>query len=75
MTNDLQFERHTLPLIFDVPFELPQNQGERKIDALNIITARLVELIEEDKRLQGLMRRHGIEWGWGIGSWEEPEEA
>ena len=74
MEEETKFVRHTVPIIFDVPVELPQNQGERLIDILNLLTTRIMDIIEQDKRAQGIMKRHGIEWGWGIASWEEEED-
>ncbi|MEM8675777.1 MAG: hypothetical protein AAGF83_18165 [Cyanobacteria bacterium P01_G01_bin.67] len=73
MEDDTNFVRHTVPLIFDVPAELPQNQGERAVDALNLLTTCIMDLIADDKRVQGIMRRHGIEWGWGEATWESEE--
>lgn len=70
MSNDPDFVRHTIPLIFDVPVALA-NKGAPATDALNLITNQIMDLIEQDKRTQALLARHGIEWGWGMGTWEE----
>lgn len=68
ISPDPNFVRHTLPLIFDLPAD--RAVTPRTIDALNAATSRIVELIEQDERLQVLFRRMRIEWGLGTGTWE-----
>ena len=66
---DPDFVRHTLPLIFDVP--AARAAKPLTIDMLNGLTSRIIELIENDERLQALLRRSKIEWGLGTATWEE----
>lgn len=68
---DPEFVRHGLPLIFDVPARMAAEQEDYMLDMLNLLTTRLVEIVGEDKRLQGILRRTGIEWGWGEATWEQ----
>jgi hypothetical protein len=69
MSSDPEFVRHTIPLIFDVPVERANKPFTQ--DALNGLTSRIIELIEQDERIQTLLRRSRIEWGIGDGTWEE----
>lgn len=68
--SDDRYVRHTLPMVFDVPATLAEQDSEQVTDALNIITARLFDLIGDDLALQQLFARYGIEWGWGSATWE-----
>ncbi len=63
------YTRHTFTLLFDVPADLSANR-EVMCDVLNAAVSRITELLESDERLQNLLRRHGIEYGWEEGSWE-----
>jgi hypothetical protein len=40
-------------------------------DALNGVLSRIVELIENDERLQAHLRRHHIDYGWERPTWEQ----
>jgi len=71
MQDDQEFVRHTVPLIFDVPSALAMRGDDRAVDALNLLTARIMDVIAADRRTQALLQRYGIEWGWGDASWEE----
>ncbi|MBC8162181.1 MAG: hypothetical protein H7Z42_13300 [Roseiflexaceae bacterium] len=66
--QDPEYVRHSLPLIFDV--QVSRKDHPFTIEALNGITSRIVELVEQDQKLQSLMRRGKIEWGLGDGTWE-----
>ncbi len=69
MTINDDYTRHTFTILFDVPADLAANNTVLR-DALNAAVSRITELIEADDRLQALLRRHGIEYGWEEGSWE-----
>ncbi|MDZ4717846.1 MAG: hypothetical protein SH847_05200 [Roseiflexaceae bacterium] len=69
MSDDPIFVRHHLPIILDVPEKLAKNPV-RSVEVLNLICTCLTEAIEKDERLQVLLRRYGIEWGWEQGTWE-----
>lgn len=69
MTTNDDYTRHTFTILFDIPADLAAN-SEVMRDVLNAAASRITELIESDKRLQALLRRHGIEYGWEEGSWE-----
>ena len=71
-SNDPDFVRHHLPIIFDVPQALAANHI-RTNELLNLLSQQLTTLLEQDKRFQGILRRSGIEWGWEQGSWEKGE--
>ncbi len=66
---DPEYVRHSLPLIFDV--HVSRKDHAFTIEALNGLTSRIIELIEQDQKLQSLMRRGKIEWGLGDGTWEK----
>jgi hypothetical protein len=63
------YTRHTFTLILDVPAALA-SEPERMADVLNATVSRITALIDDDPRLQALLRGHGIEVGWEAGSWE-----
>ncbi len=69
MTINDDYIRHTFTVLFDVPADLAANNAVLR-DVLNAAVSRITELIESDDRLQALLRRHGIEYGWEEGSWE-----
>jgi hypothetical protein len=69
MSDDPVFVRHHLPIILDVPEKLA-TKPVRSVVVLNLICTCLTEAIEHDERLQVLLRRYGIEWGWEKGTWE-----
>lgn len=69
MTINDDYIRHTFTILFDVPADLAANNAVLR-DVLNAAVSRITELIEADDRLQALLRRHGIEYGWEEGSWE-----
>ncbi|HWQ15063.1 MAG TPA: hypothetical protein VNL77_19860 [Roseiflexaceae bacterium] len=66
---DQEYTRHTFTLILDVPGALASDPG-RMADVLNAAVSRITELIDDDPKLQALLRGHGIELGWEAGSWE-----
>lgn len=68
-SNDPDFVRHHLAIIFDVPQALAADPV-RSTDLLNLLSQHLTTLLEQDKRFQGILRRSGIEWGWEQGSWD-----
>jgi len=68
---DPEYVRHTIPLIFDVPAARVSASSEQVADGLNIVTTLIMDTIAENKRIQATLRRYGIEWGWGQGTWEE----
>lgn len=68
-SSDPEFVRHTLPLIFDV--HVSRKDNPFTVEALNGATSRIIELIEQDEKVQRLLRRAKIEWGLGEGSWEQ----
>ncbi len=68
--SDDGFVRHHLPIILDVPARLAGNPV-RSVEVLNLVCLRLTEALEKDTALQALLRRHGIEWGWEQGTWEQ----
>ncbi|MEN9939056.1 MAG: hypothetical protein RLZZ387_5635 [Chloroflexota bacterium] len=68
MSDD--YTRHTLALLFDVPTALA-GDPERMADVLNAAVSRITELIDDDPRLQALLRGHGVELGWEAGTWED----
>ncbi|MCS6839397.1 MAG: hypothetical protein RMJ54_05940 [Roseiflexaceae bacterium] len=63
------YTRHTFTILFDVPANLTADREVTR-DVLNAAVSRVTELIESDERLQTLLRRYGIEYGWEEGSWE-----
>ena len=65
---DPDYVRYTIALIFDVPKDRAGIPAT--VDALNGATSRIVELVEQDARLQWLLRRAKLEWGLSDGSWE-----
>ena len=67
--HDPDFVRHHLPIILDVPIKLARHQT-RSVDALNLISTVITETLEGNARLQALLRRYGVEWGWEQGTWE-----
>lgn len=67
MSDD--YTRHTFTLILDVPAALAGDSA-RMADVLNAAVSRITELIDDDQKLQALLRGHGIELGWEAGSWE-----
>lgn len=71
MLTEDNYLRHTLPLIFDVPADRARRHPERLAELLNIITSKIVDQIDRDDELQDMLRRNGIDWGLGTGSWEE----
>lgn len=70
-----QHLRHTIALLFDAPAERARRHPERLADMLNLITSKIVDLIDRDAELQELMRRNGIDWGLGEGTWERDPSA
>jgi hypothetical protein len=72
IVSDEAFVRHHLPIILDVPERLAADPV-RLADVLNLVCLRLTEGLERDERLQALLRRHGIEWGWEQGTWERTQ--
>ncbi len=69
MSDDPDFVRHHLPIILDVPEKLAQHPIQ-SVEFLNLVASRITELIEQDVRLQAILKRTGIEWGWEKGTWE-----
>lgn len=69
MTGSDGYIRHAFTLLFDVPADLAADRATTE-DVLNVAVSRITELIEADSRLQELLRRHGIEYGWEAGTWE-----
>lgn len=69
MSDDTEFVRHHLSIILDVPAKLAQHPV-RSVEVLNLVCVRITEALEHDERLQIMLRRHGIEWGWEKGTWE-----
>jgi hypothetical protein len=69
MEPEQEFVRHHLPIILDVPAKLAGNPV-RSVEVLNLICTKITEAIEHDERIQALLRRYGIEWGWDKGTWE-----
>jgi hypothetical protein len=67
--HDPDFVRHHLSIILDVPIKLARHPA-RSVDALNLISTVITETLEKDARLQALLRRYGVEWGWEQGTWE-----
>lgn len=70
MSTDPEYVRHRLPLIFDVPKELAADRV-RATEILNLVSGRMLELLESDARLNEIVRQFSIEWGWEQASWEE----
>lgn len=71
--DDPEFVRHHLAIILDVPERLAADPV-RSREMLNLVSLRITEALEQDRRLQGLLQRLGIEWGWELGTWERPPE-
>ncbi|HMO58267.1 MAG TPA: hypothetical protein PKA05_12885 [Roseiflexaceae bacterium] len=65
----IDYQRHTMTLLFDVPAALAADP-ERMADLLNLIATRITDLIDSDPALQHTMRSSGIDAGWEPGSWE-----
>ncbi|MEY3990887.1 MAG: hypothetical protein RI985_1968 [Chloroflexota bacterium] len=62
--------RFHVALIFDVPPERFAKYPDGMQDAFNAALSRIVELAEEDPKLQSLLRRHQIDFGWEKPTWE-----
>ena len=69
MSDDPDFVRHYLAIILDAPAKLAQDPV-RSVELLNLVASRITEVIEQDARLQAILKRTGIEWGWEKGTWE-----
>lgn len=65
-----EFIRHHMPLIFDVPADLVADRV-RAVEILNLVSGRMIEVLENDPGFQNLLQRHGIEWGWEKATWEK----
>ncbi len=62
--------RFHVALIFDVPPERFAKYPDGMQDAFNAALSRIVELAEEDPKLQSLLRRHQIDFGWEKPTWD-----
>ncbi len=69
MTSSDGYIHHSFTVLFDVPADLAADRATTE-DVLNAAVSRITKLIEADPRLQELLRRHGIEYGWEAGTWE-----
>lgn len=65
------YERFHVALIFDVDPDRRAKYPDSMQDALNGALSRIVELIENDERLQAHLRRHHIDYGWERPTWEQ----
>ncbi len=70
MSDDQEYLRHTIALIFDAPAERARKHPERLAEVLNILTSKIIDLIDRDTEVQSILRRNGIDWGVGEGTWE-----
>lgn len=68
--SEQQYLRHTIALIFDAPAERARRHPERLADTLNLLTSKIVDMIDRDPELQDILRRNGMDWGLGEGTWE-----
>ncbi|GAB4201759.1 MAG: hypothetical protein OHK0022_24090 [Roseiflexaceae bacterium] len=70
MSDDQEYLRHTIALIFDAPAERARKHPERLAEVLNILTSKIIDMIDRDSEIQDILRRNGIDWGLGEGTWE-----
>lgn len=63
--------RFHVPLIFDVAPERIAKYPDSMQDAFNAALSRIVELIEQDAKLQAHLKRHAIDFGWEAPTWED----